>query len=128
MYPPSVWAEIPSNFRRTNNGPEAFHSHYNEQFYSSHSSTFVFLDTLTKIQPTTYIKIRSTSSEAARSRHDYEKENFAMEKYQKLLRGEISRKQYVSVQGRIQGGGGGGGAAPGAPPPPKIGKDMIFLS
>jgi hypothetical protein len=45
----------------------------------------VFLDTLTKIQATTYIKIRSTSSEAARSRHDYEKENFAMEKYKKLV-------------------------------------------
>jgi hypothetical protein len=44
-----------------------------------------------------YIKIRNTSSEAARSRHDYEKENFAMEKYQKLLRGEISRKQYVCI-------------------------------
>ena len=49
MYPPSVWAEIPSNSRRTNNGPEAFNSHYNEQFYSSHPPTFVFLDTLTKI-------------------------------------------------------------------------------
>jgi hypothetical protein len=46
---------------------------------------FVFLDTLTKIQATTYIKIRSTSSEAARSRHDYEKENFAMEKYQTFI-------------------------------------------
>jgi hypothetical protein len=53
MFPPSVWAEIPSNSRRTNNGPEAFHSHYNEQLYSSHPSTFVFLNTLTKIQPTT---------------------------------------------------------------------------
>ena len=58
---------------------------------------FVFLDTLTKIQATTYIKIRSTSSEAARSRYDSEKENLAMEKYQKLLRGEISRKQYVCI-------------------------------
>ena len=56
MFPPSVWAEIPSNSRRTNNGPEAFHSHYNEQLYSSHPSTFVFLNTLTKIQPTIYIK------------------------------------------------------------------------
>jgi hypothetical protein len=37
MYPPSVWAEIPSNSRRTNNGPEAFNSHYNEQFYLSFS-------------------------------------------------------------------------------------------
>ena len=75
MFPPSVWAEIPSNSRWTK-GPEAFHSHYNEQFC---------------------IKIRSTSSEAVRSRHDSEKENFAMEKYQKLLRGEISRKQYVCI-------------------------------
>jgi hypothetical protein len=49
----------------------------------------------TKIQATTSIKIRSTSSEAAGSKHDSEKENFTMEKYQKLLRGEISRKQYV---------------------------------
>jgi hypothetical protein len=65
MFPPSVWAEIPSKSRRTNNGPEAFHSHYNEQFYYSHPTTFVFLDTLTKIQATTSIKIRSTSSEAA---------------------------------------------------------------
>jgi hypothetical protein len=30
-------------------------------------------------------------------RHDSEKENVAMEKYQKLLRGEISRKQYVCI-------------------------------
>ena len=59
---------------------------------------FVFLDTLTKIQATTYIKIRSTSSEAVRSRHDSEKENFAMEKYQKLLRDEISRKQCLHFE------------------------------
>jgi hypothetical protein len=59
MYPPSVWAEIPSNSRRTNNGPEAFNSHYNEQFYSSYPSMFVFLDTLTNIQPTTYINKKS---------------------------------------------------------------------
>ena len=67
------------------------------QFYYPHSSMFVFLDTLTKIQATTYIKIRSTSSEAVRSRHDSEKENFAKEKYPKLLRDEISRKQYVCI-------------------------------
>ena len=79
MFPPSVWAEIPSNSRRTNNGPDAFHFHYNEQFYSSHPSMFVFLDNFTKIQATTSIKIRNFSSKAVRSRHDSEKENFAME-------------------------------------------------
>ena len=36
MYPPSVWAEIPSNSRGTNNGPEAFNSHYNEPNSTPH--------------------------------------------------------------------------------------------
>jgi hypothetical protein len=36
MFPPSVWAEIPSNSRRTNNGPETFHSHYNEPNSTPH--------------------------------------------------------------------------------------------
>jgi hypothetical protein len=57
-----------SGLRKAN--PKAFHSHYSEQFYYSHPTTFVFLDTLTKIQATTSIKIRSTSSEAAGSKHD----------------------------------------------------------
>jgi hypothetical protein len=34
LFPPSVWAEIPSTARRTNNGPETFHAHYNEQLYA----------------------------------------------------------------------------------------------
>jgi hypothetical protein len=46
-------------------------------FYVNYDDLFCDYNTLTKIQPTTYIKIRRTSSEAARSRHDYEKENFA---------------------------------------------------
>ena len=37
-FPPSLWAESPSNARRTINGPESLHSHYNAQFYSSHAS------------------------------------------------------------------------------------------
>lgn len=34
LFPPSVWAEIPSTARRKNNGPETFHAHYNEQLYA----------------------------------------------------------------------------------------------
>lgn len=33
MFPPNIWAETPASTRRTNNEPEAFHSHFNEQFY-----------------------------------------------------------------------------------------------
>jgi hypothetical protein len=44
-FPTSTWSEVPSLVRRTNNGPEAFHSHYNEQFDKSHPSMFIFMDT-----------------------------------------------------------------------------------
>jgi len=96
-FPPSVWAEIPSTARRTNNGPEAFHAHYNEQFYASYPSMFVFLDNIIKIQATIYIKLRSTSTGAVRSRHNSEKETFMFEKYRKLERGELSRRDYVCI-------------------------------
>ena len=32
------------------NGPEAFHSHFNGQFYSTHPSIFIFIGVITKIQ------------------------------------------------------------------------------
>jgi len=38
LFPPEMWAEIPSDLPKTTNGPEAFHSHYNAQFYSTHPS------------------------------------------------------------------------------------------
>jgi hypothetical protein len=95
LFPPSIWAEVPSDSRRTNNGPEAFHSHYNEQFYNSHPSMFVFMDTLSKIQALTYVKLRSTNSEAVRTRKEVEKEHFLLEKYRKLVSREITRQQFV---------------------------------
>jgi len=42
---------------------------------------FVFLDQTVKIQATSYIKIRSTSSAAVTNRHNSEKESFAIEKF-----------------------------------------------
>ena len=32
-FPPNLWAEPPSNVRRTTNGAGLFHSHFNAQFY-----------------------------------------------------------------------------------------------
>lgn len=97
LFPPTVWAETPTTARRTNNGPEAFHRHYNDQFYSSHPSMFVFIDNIIKLQATTYIKLRSTNGTAVRSRHNSEKESFAVETYQKYASGELSRREYVCV-------------------------------
>jgi len=38
LFPPDMWAEIPSNSPKTTNGAEAFRSHYNAQFYCTHPS------------------------------------------------------------------------------------------
>ena len=53
LFPPSLWADPPTlEARRTTNGPEAFHRHYNEQFYTAHLSIFVFLDVILQLQTT----------------------------------------------------------------------------
>jgi len=39
-FPPVLWPEETSDRSRTNNGYEAFHCHYNEQFYLPHPSIF----------------------------------------------------------------------------------------
>ena len=41
-FTPDMWAGIPSEEKRTNNGTESFHAHFNEQFYTSHSTFFIF--------------------------------------------------------------------------------------
>ena len=43
LFPPILWAEAPSHVKCTNNGPESFHIHFNEQFYCSHPSIYVFI-------------------------------------------------------------------------------------
>ena len=64
-YPPTMWASKPcSTAKRTNNGPESFHSHFNDQFYSAHPCIYVFIDVLKQIQTTTYIKIRGLDNPA----------------------------------------------------------------
>ena len=37
-----ICAVIPSEEKRTNNGTELFHAHFNEQFYTSHPTIFIF--------------------------------------------------------------------------------------
>jgi hypothetical protein len=42
---PSFWEAAPTpNCKRTNNGSESFHSHYNEQFYSHHPNIYIFIE------------------------------------------------------------------------------------
>jgi len=95
-YPPSFWAAaLTPNCKRTNNGSESFHSHYNEQFYSHHPNIYIFIDVIKKIQATTYVKMRSLDMPAAVRKQEKEKMDFVIEKYQLYVRGDITRSQYI---------------------------------
>lgn len=99
-FPPTMWAAKPDPlFKRTNNGPEAFHSHYNGQFYSSHPSIYTFIDVLKQIQTTTYIKIRGIETPAIQRRNEKEKLEFALQQYAKLETGTINRSTYLKSMG-----------------------------
>ena len=41
-FPPSMWAEIPSDEKMTNNAAESYHAHLNEQIVFSPSNNFCF--------------------------------------------------------------------------------------
>ncbi|KAJ8304917.1 hypothetical protein KUTeg_018500 [Tegillarca granosa] len=99
-YPPLMWAAVPDERnKRTNNGPEAFHSHFNGQFYTSHPNIFVFLDVLKQIQTTTYVKMRSLNNEALVRRAETERLRYSIDKYNDFRTGSISRLNYISALG-----------------------------
>ena len=52
---------------------ERSRSHYNEQFYAAHPTIFIFLDVLSKIQTTTYVKVRTIHMPAVIRRSEMEK-------------------------------------------------------
>jgi hypothetical protein len=55
-------------------------------------SMFISMDTLTKLQAITYVKLRSTNAEAVRTRKELEKGQFLIEKYSKWMSGDITRQ------------------------------------
>jgi len=59
QFPPNIWAETPINNIRTTNGSEAFHKHFNVQFYHPHPNIHHVVDVLTNIQTETTLKINS---------------------------------------------------------------------
>ena len=99
-FPPNLWAQLPSlDSKRTTNAVKSFHAHYNEQLYAAHPTIFVFLNVITKIQITTYIKIRTLYQPAVDRRSEMDKLAFLMEKYVKYQNGERNRHQYIKAIG-----------------------------
>jgi hypothetical protein len=99
-FPPTLWSSLPSlNTKRATNGAESFHAHYNEQFYAAHPTIFIFLDVLSKIQTTTYVKVRTIHMPAVIRRSEMEKLSYLMDQYSKLQANEIDRYQFVKAIG-----------------------------
>ena len=95
-----MWSAQPSaEAKRTTNGAESFHAHFNEQFYSAHPCIFVFLDNLLKIQTTTYIKVRCLEIPAVMRRSEKEKIDYLMVQFAKLQNGESDRQHFLKAIG-----------------------------
>jgi hypothetical protein len=71
----------------------------NEQFYAAHPTIFIFLDVLSKIQTTTYVKVRTIHMPAVIRRSEMEKLSYLMDQYSKLQANEIDRYQFVKAIG-----------------------------
>jgi hypothetical protein len=76
-----LWAEIPSDEKRTNNAAESYHAHLNEQFYFPHPTIFVFMDVVQKLQSVSYVKIRGSDTQALTRHTEREKHQFLMRQY-----------------------------------------------
>lgn len=60
IFLPSMWAEHSTNFARTTNFFESFHSRFNSSFYSCHPDLYIFVNVLINdFQFQTYIQIQS---------------------------------------------------------------------
>jgi len=99
---PEMWSAVPcAELKRTTNGPESFHSHFNQQFYSAHPTIFAFVDVILKLQTTTYVKIRSLDLPANTRKNDQEKIDFLLDQYRQYSCGDISRPAICQIH-RIQ--------------------------
>jgi len=97
---PFLWSSPPeNNAKRTNNGTESFHSHYNGQFYARHPNIFFFLDVIRNIQSTTYVKLRSLDTQALVRRSEADKVKFSTDQFEKYITGTVSRASYVCSMG-----------------------------
>lgn len=63
-FPPYLWAECTPSVTRTTNACESFHSKFNESFYTTHPSIYIFVEKLREFQTDTYVKIQSLQTPA----------------------------------------------------------------
>ncbi|KAK3921535.1 hypothetical protein KUF71_010707 [Frankliniella fusca] len=103
LYPPSVWASVPTMEPATTNGAEAFHADFNAQFNSSHPNIFASISILQQVQAQTYLKINSVKnmeSNYIRPKGIELKER-RMTAWQEVLNGERTVYSYLLYMGSL---------------------------
>ena len=99
-FKPNIWASKPSDVPKTTNGCEAFHKHFNAQFYHIKPTIFTFIDILKGIQCETYLKIASSEKRKAYQRKsEKDKQEWINKIWIQYQTGEIDRIRYVEILG-----------------------------
>lgn len=99
-FPPELWASKSATATRTTNACESFHSHFNQSFYSSHPSLFIFIFyiyILKSVQIETYIKIRSVDKIRQHNIQTCRIISARNSAICSLKRGDICRYEYVKL-------------------------------
>jgi hypothetical protein len=95
--PLQLWDCVPSMFgKRTNNGPDSFHAHFNTQF---NPPLYIFVDVLLKQQSVNYTKIRGMDIPAGIRCKMREKLEYSIDQNQMYNNGEITRLQHLKRMG-----------------------------
>jgi len=74
LFPPSIWAEPPTDAPHTTNCAESFHKHFNSQFYSPHPPLTSIIENLKFIQVESCLKINEIKKGKIKPRRKEEKE------------------------------------------------------
>jgi len=98
---PMLWAGDPKDEPRTTNGAEAFHRHFNQQFYSPHPHIHQVIDVILKIQTESDLKITSINKNINnyRRKESIESVEHRISLWTKYRSGEIDRMKYLQIMG-----------------------------
>lgn len=94
-FSPEIWACKTHIMTRSTNACESFHSHFKSNFYSTHPSIFIFIETLKNVQIDIYIALNSLGHPKTPSVATRNKENRLKGLINYYDSNKISRLQFV---------------------------------